>query len=112
MKCVLDKMDVSQELYVKTAFNLTGDKESQEFFDGFYSKMIRLDCVQNYSNSILSDTMIHFSLEVFDPGCAIANNCPVPVCEDGSCLIPQETCLTWCRYKDWIPSSPVSEVYL
>jgi hypothetical protein len=104
-------MDSSQELYLANRFNLAGNKTDPEFFTGLFNALSNYsDCFWNFTSNLQNTPRMQYSLEVFDPGCAITNHCPTPICEDTSCQVEEDVCLTWCRYRSWIPSTPISQV--
>jgi hypothetical protein len=105
-------MDSSQERYIKNTFQIPGSKGDGEFLFKLYDALSYQDCIWNHTSSLKDTPRKQYFLEVLDPGCAVTNGCPVPSCEDTSCAVEENVCLTWCQYRSWISSTPVSQVLM
>lgn len=60
-------MDVSQEEYIKSTFDLTGDKQDDTFIDEFMAAVSTTNCVRSGNRS---DIAMKFVLKPFDAACA------------------------------------------
>eukprot|EP00027_Filamoeba_sp_ATCC50430_P016478 CAMPEP_0168576930 /NCGR_PEP_ID=MMETSP0413-20121227/20514_1 /TAXON_ID=136452 /ORGANISM="Filamoeba nolandi, Strain NC-AS-23-1" /LENGTH=977 /DNA_ID=CAMNT_0008610647 /DNA_START=213 /DNA_END=3146 /DNA_ORIENTATION=- len=95
-------MNIYQENFIKDQFNLNGTRFDPSFFEGY------LDALRNTSQCVAYTGLDvtardHYYLHVLDAGCARTGNCPYIACEDSSCALEENACLTWCEFGEWDP---------
>jgi hypothetical protein len=85
-------------------FSLEGDpQEDVAALDQLVTALSQTqDCIHSFLHTSFLPIRNHYTLYPYDTVCASVAGCRYDIfCEDTSCEIPEDTCLTWCEAKDW-----------